>query len=230
MEGLLIEIGGFEIFIHQSIVIWLGVLLFVGVLLIYAGSKIKKADPTIAPKGIVLVFEEISNLCIAVIGGNLNKNTWKYLPFMGTMMICMVISNLMGLLGLQSPTSNLSVNLVLAFLVVALIHGTDIKLHGLKGKLDAWCQPMPMLLPLNVIGDLAFPVALTLRLFGNMLGGTIIITLMYMLVQSFMPFTSILFIATPFIHMYFDVFAAFMQTYIFFMLGSFFLAVSCEHE
>ena len=230
MEGILFTVGKTEIFLHQSIVVWLGVLLFVGILLAYAGSQIKKADPTVAPKGIVLVFEEIANLCKSVIGGNLNKNTWRYLPFMGTMMICMVISNLMGLLGLQSPTSNLSVNIVLALLVVALIHGTDIKLHGLKGKINAWCQPMPMLLPLNIIGDLAFPVALVLRLFGNMLGGTIILMLMYMMIESLMPFSSILFVATPFLHLYFDVFAAFMQTYIFFMLGSFFLSEACGDE
>lgn len=224
MEGLLVHVGGYQFLIHQSIIIWLGVLILVGVLLVWAGSKIKKADPTAEPKGVVLVFEIIGELAKGVIGNNLNERTWKYLPFMGTVMICMVLSNLMGLLGLQPPTSNLSVNATLALMMVFLIHGTDIKIHGIKGKLKSLAEPMAFLFPLNVIGDLAFPLSLTLRLFGNMLGGTIIVTLLYSMIKSLMPFSAIAFVATPFLHMYFDIFTAFMQTYIFFTLASFFLS------
>ncbi len=224
MEGLLVHVGGYQFLIHQSIIIWLGVLILVGVLLVWAGGKIKKADPTAEPKGVVLVFEIIGGLAKGVIGGNLNERTWKYLPFMGTVMICMVLSNLIGLLGLQPPTSNLSVNATLALMVVFLIHGTDIRAHGVKGKLKSLAEPMAFLFPLNVIGDLAFPLSLTLRLFGNMLGGTIIVTLLYSMIKSLMPFSAIAFAVTPFLHMYFDVFTAFMQTYIFFTLASFFLS------
>ena len=196
----------------------------VGILLVWAGSRIRKADPTTEPRGVVLVFEVLAGLAKGVIGGNLNEKTWKYLPFMGTVMLCMVISNLAGLLGLQPPTSNLSVNATLSLMMVFLIHGTDIKLHGVKGKLKAWCEPLPFLFPLNVIGDLAFPLSLTLRLFGNMLGGTIIVTLLYGMIESMMPYTVVAFAVTPILHMYFDVFTAFMQTYIFFTLASFFLS------
>ena len=106
----------------------------------------------------------------------------------------------------------------------------SIRLHGIIGKLKGWCEPMAFLFPLNVIGDLAFPVSLTLRLFGNMLGGTIIVTLLYMLVKAFMPFTALMYVVTPFLHMYFDIFTAFMQTYIFFTLASYFLGESCDRE
>ncbi|MGM9974421.1 MAG: F0F1 ATP synthase subunit A [Clostridiaceae bacterium] len=224
LEGILIHIGNCEFLIHQSIIIWLGILIIVGILLVWAGSRIKKADPTAEPKGVVLIFETLGDIAKGVIGGNLNEKTWKYLPFMGTVMFCMVISNLAGLLGLQPPTSNLSVNATLALMMVCLIHGTDIKLHGIKGKLKSWCDPLPILFPLNIIGDLAFPLSLTLRLFGNMLGGTIIITLLYSMIKALMPYTVVAFAVTPLLHMYFDVFTAFMQTYIFFTLASFFLS------
>ncbi|MDF9825719.1 F-type H+-transporting ATPase subunit a [Breznakia sp. PF5-3] len=224
INGLLITIGDFELVIHQSILIWLVICLFVTLLLVWAGSKIKKADPTKAPTGVVLVFEQVVNLCSMVVKGNLNEKTWKYLPFMGTIMIVMVISNLMGLLGLQPPTSNISVTITLTLMFIVLIHGSDIKLHGIKGKIKAWMEPMAGLFILNVIGDLATPISLTLRLFGNLLGGTIIISLLYFMIESLLPFSGVLFAVTPFLHMYFDIFTAFMQMYIFFTLTSFYLA------
>lgn len=224
LDGLLIQIGNFDLFIHQTILIWIAIGLFVTLLLVWAGAKIKKADPTQAPKGVVLVFEQFASICSTVIGGNLKGKTWKYLPFMGTVMLIMVLCNLIGLIGLQPPTSNLSVNMTLALMMFFLIHGMDIHLHGVVGKFKAWLEPIPLLFPLNIIGDLAFPVSLTLRLFGNMLGGTIIVALLYMMIKAFLPYSAIFFAVTPFLHMYFDIFTAFMQTYIFFMLASFFLS------
>ena len=224
MEGILITIGEYSFLIHQSILIWFGVLIFVGILLTWGGKKIRMADPIKEPEGAVLVFENLGNIIKGVIGGNLNERTWRYLPFYGTIMICMAISCLMGLIGLQPPTSNLTLNLTLALIMVILIHGTDIRLHGIKGKLKSLAEPIPLLFPLNVIGDLALPVSLTLRLFGNLLGGTIIIALLYNMIKAIMPYGILAFAVTPFLHLYFDVFTAFMQTYIFFMLTSFFLS------
>ncbi len=230
IDGILIHLGEFDIFVHQTIIYWIILCLIVGVLLIWAGKKIKAADPTKAPTGTVLVFEQFVNIAAGVIGGNLKSKTWKYLPFMGTVMLIMAISNLMGLLGLQPPTSNLSVNATLAIIVFVLIHASDISQHGIKGKINAWMQPIAFLFPLNVIGDLAFPLSLTLRLFGNMLGGTIIVALLYMLINSILPYSVVLFAVTPLLHMYFDIFTALMQTYIFFMLASFFLSEAIDLE
>lgn len=227
-DGVLIQIGDFNWFIHQTIFIWLGIGILVSGLLIWGGKKIKNADPSQAPHGAVLIFEILGGLAKNVIGNNLHSKAWRYLPFMGTVMFMMVISNLMGLIGLQSPTSNLSVNVTLVLCMVVLIHGTDIKLHGLKGKFKGWCEPIAALLPLNIIGDIAFPISLCLRLFGNMLGGTIIVMLLYTFIRAIMPFGVLAYAVTPFLHMYFDIFTAFMQTYIFFTLASFFLAEGAD--
>ena len=230
INQLLINVGGYTISLHQTIIIWLCVLIFVGAILIFAGKQFKNADPSKPPTRTMVVFEQLYDLCVAVIGGNLHSKTAKYIPLMGTLMIVMVICNLLGLVGLQPPTSNVSVNLTLALLVFFIIHGTNIKDFGLKGKLKAWCEPMAFLFPLNVIGDLALPVSLTFRLFGNMLGGSILVSMLYMLIKSFLPYTTVMFIATPFLHMYFDIFTAFIQTYIFFTLASFFLSEGIKLE
>ncbi|MFV0380992.1 MAG: F0F1 ATP synthase subunit A [Breznakia sp.] len=222
-DGLLIQIGDFEFFVHQSIVIWFAICIITGVVLAIAGQKFKKADPSIAPKGVLLIFEIIVGLCYGVIHGNLHAKTWKYLPSMGTVMILMVLSNMMGLFGLQPPTSNISLTITLVFMFIGLVHITELKRVGVRGKLKEWCEPIPLLMPLNIVGDIALPISLSLRLFGNMLGGTIIIALLYLMISSLLPYSGIMLAITPFLHMYFDIFVAFIQTYIFFMLTSYFL-------
>ena len=228
MEGLLITVGDKQFFVHQSIVIWLVLCLIITITLTWAGSKIKKADPSEAPTGAVLVFEILAKAAISTIGGNLKGLTWKHLPLFGTLMLAIVLSNLMGLFGLQVPTSNLSVTGTLGMLMIVLIHGTDIKLHGIVGKIKGMFEPMAFLFPLNVAGDLALPLSLSLRLFGNMLGGSIITGLLYVLIKALLPYSIISFIVTPFLHMYFDVFSALMQTFIFFTIASFFLSESSD--
>lgn len=80
-----------------------------------------------------------------------------------------------------------------------------------------------LLTPLNVIGELALPISLTMRLFGNILAGYIISMLVYTLIKMLMPVGLLGLLVTPFLHMYFDIFSGVIQTYIFFTLSSFFL-------
>lgn len=82
---------------------------------------------------------------------------------------------------------------------------------------------MFLLTPLNVIGELALPISLTMRLFGNILAGYIISMLVYTLIKMLMPVGLLGLLVTPFLHMYFDIFSGVIQTYIFFTLSSFFL-------
>lgn len=233
-NGILVSIGGLEIQIHISIVVWLAICAIMSVVLIVVGNKFKKADPHQAPTGIVLIFEQIVGLITFIVENSLNRNTRKYLWFYGTCMMLMLISNLISLIGLQSPTSNLSVNVTLAVMCFVIIQGTDLKINGLINKLKGWCEPIWVLFPLNMLGDFTLPLSLSLRLFGNLLGGTIIMTLVYSLfsvLNSFLTGLGLsLFIVTPFLHMYFDIFSGFIQTYIFFTLATFFLGQVLPEE
>ena len=134
----------------------------------------------------------------------------------------MAPSNLLGLIGLQPPTSNLSVNVTLAVMMFVLVQYTGLKEKGIKGRIAELCDPFLLFMPLNVLGDLALPVSLSLRLFGNMLAGTIIVGMVYGLMESLLPFSIIGYSLTPFFHAYFDIFSGLIQTYIFFTLASFF--------
>ena len=228
MDGILIHVGTNEIFLHQSIVVWLGVCTFVAIFLIVLGQAFRKGDPTKTPTGVLLLADVLVNTAIGICGDNFKSKTWHYLPFYGTLMLCMVCSNLAGLLGVQAPTSNLSVCATLALICILTMHFTDIRLHGIVAKFKGWCEPFALLFPINVVGDLALPLSLTMRLFGNMLAGTIIFLMVYLLMKNLWPFSVLGFVVTPFLHAYFDVFSGCMQTYIFFTLTTYFMGESSD--
>lgn len=225
-----INIAGFHVYIHESIVNWLLLCVLFSIFFIIAGKKIKKADPTLAPKGFLLFCESIAGLGKGIISDNLQDRTRYYLPFFGTLIFMMAPSNLLGLLGLQPPTSNLSVNITLAIMMFVLIHYTSIKENGIIAKFKGWCEPFFLFLPMNILGDLALPISLSLRLFGNMLAGSIIVGMVYSLLKGFMPFGIVGLAITPVLHAYFDIFSGLIQTYIFFTIASFFLSDSMASD
>lgn len=233
-NGIVLSIGDLDIQFHISVIVWLVICLLVGIIMVYFGKKFEKADASVAPKGSLLVVEAAIRLVMWIVENSLGKHTRKYLPLYGTLIILMLISNLSGLLGFQPPTSNLSVNFTIAVAMFLIIQGNAIRVKGLKNRLKELTEPIWFLTPLNVIGDAVLPLSLSLRLFGNMLAGIIISTLVYslfgLLNSVFMGLGISLFVFTPFVHMYFDIFSGCIQTYIFFTLSTYFLGQTYPEE
>ena len=214
VSAIIIHIGKFSLQIQQSILVWLGICVFFAFFFYFAGKKIEAQDPSKSSKGIVYICEEMYNLVLYVIQDNLRETTKKYIPLFGTLIV---------MIGLQNPTSNVSFNATLAVTMWLMIQGNGIKKGGLLARMKELTEPMFLLTPLNVIGELALPISLTMRLFGNILAGYIISMLVYTLIKMLMPVGLLGLLVTPFLHMYFDIFSGVIQTYIFFTLSSFFL-------
>lgn len=227
---LLITIGSFQLEIPESILVWFCICIAGAIFFYIAGRKLDQADPEKKPTGIVYISEEIYNLVMYTVKGNLREKTPKYLPIFGTVMLLMVVANMVGLLGVQNPTSNISFNATLALTVWCMIQFNGIKKAGALARFKELCEPMPLLLPLNIIGELALPLSLTMRLFGNILAGAIITLLLYTLIKAIAPWGYLGLTLTPFIHMYFDIFSGVIQTYIFFTLASYFLGQQVSEE
>lgn len=230
IDGIILTWKGVTLELPQSVLNWLGLCLIFAIFCIVTGKYFDRADEKKAPKGIVFLGEQVYNLAMGIIGDNLRHKARKYLAFFGTLIVLMAASNLLGLIGLQSPTSNVSVNATLALMMFFLIQGNGIRKGGLKARLKELTEPMWLLTPLNVIGEFALPISLTMRLFGNILAGSIITLLMYTLLKMVMPFGVIGYVVTPFLHSYFDIFSGLIQTYIFFTLASFFLSEQVVEE
>lgn len=230
-DGIILTINGYDLELQQSVINWLILCALFAFLFIWAGKKFETADVRKAPSGILLVTEMIVDVCKNILGDNLQENTRRFLPFLGTLIMLMSVSNLLGLLGLQPPTSNVSVNIALAVMMFLMIQYNAIKKAGFKARIKELAEPLWVMTPLNIIGEFALPMSLSMRLFGNILAGSIIMMLVYTVFKLFLPFTVLMYIITPFLHMYFDIFSGFLQTYIFFTLSSFFLSEQvCETE
>ena len=133
-----------------------------------------------------------------------------------------LFSNLSGLIGLRAPTADLTVTAgfgITSFLLIQIFAFKAKKAKYFKGFLE----PVPFFLPINLIGEFATPISLSFRLFGNVLGGTIIMGLIYELFPWFLK------IGIPsFLHIYFDLFAGALQAYIFLVLSMTFLKNATE--
>lgn len=166
-----------------------------------------------------VIVDTIYNLTETTMG-NKFKN---FAPYIGTILLLVGVSNISGLLGLRPPTSDLNTTLGLALMTFVMIHVTGIKHKGVGGYLKGFLEPMPFLLPINLMGEIATPISLSFRLFGNILGGLIIMTLVYQALGwfSMIPVPAIL-------HMYFDLFAGLLQSFIFAMLTMVFISLASD--
>ncbi|MGL4362115.1 MAG: F0F1 ATP synthase subunit A [Cellulosilyticaceae bacterium] len=142
--------------------------------------------------------------------------------FYGPMFLFILLSNLTGLIGLRPPTADIATTFALSLTTFFMIHGYGVRAKGGK-YFKGFLEPIPLLLPLNIIGELANPISLSFRLFGNILGGTIIMGLYYNMMPWFMK------IGIPSVlHSYFDIFAGALQTLIFVMLSMTFVSSAME--
>ena len=187
---------------------------------IYAGKKVKAADPTARPKGVVLVVETgvsaIYNYMKSIMPKKFEKN---YYPYFAMLFLWLIVANLSGLIGFEAPTSNFSITPALTIITFVLIQYNAIKKQGLLNFI--WGKIMPPTELLSMISPL---ISLSMRLFGNILSGSILMYLVYSLtgwLSSFIiDFNFLGPIVAPILHAYFDIFAGCIQTLVFVALSS----------
>lgn len=205
---------GHEVWITTTHVSLLFVMLILIVFSVAAGQAIKKGAEV--PGNFQNVVELIVEKLDGMVDGTMGKNAVKYRNYVGTIFIFILFSNIAGLLGLRSPTADYGVTFPLGVITFALIRYNQFKYHKPKEIWADMCSPLPPWLPIwfpiNVISELAVPISLSLRLFANVLSGTIMMTLVYGLLKWFAT------IWPAALHVYFDLFSGAIQTYVFCML------------
>lgn len=176
--------------------------------------------------------------------GNMGEKFRYFIPFVAALFATSVLSNLISLTGLRSPTADLSVEAAWAVVVFILITREKIKTGGLGGYMKGFTQPIPVLTPFNVLSELATPISMACRHFGNILSGVVINALLYgaLTVASAALFGLIpgavgdLLSQIPFLtvgipavlSVYFDWFSGVMQAFIFCMLTTMYIANASE--
>lgn len=110
---------------------------------------------------------------------NMGVNFAYYGPFVAALFGASLCSSLLSLLGLFPPTSDLSTTGAWALMVFALITYTKIKTGGVGGYLKGFTEPIPVLTPFNILSELATPISMAFRHFGNVVSGSVISALVY---------------------------------------------------
>ncbi len=168
----------------------------------------------------------------------------KLIPFVSALFATSVISNLISLVGLRSPTADLSTEAAWAVVVFIMITSTKIKANGVGGYLKGFTTPIAVMTPFNILSELATPVSMACRHFGNILSGVVIDGLIYWAlglasaalfglipgaVGNFLSKVPILGFGIPAITgVYFDWFSGCMQAFIFCMLTVMYIANAAE--
>jgi len=246
------HILGLEYLINPATMAFLGLLL---VCLLWTLARSRKMVPTGAQNFSEMVLEWLEELATPLMG----RHTDSFLPLLNFLFLYIFFCNLLGLIpGLMSPTSRLDVNVTLALTVFLLTHLWGVKEKGLKGYLAHFLPPpipasgplfmrllmkaiglfMLILMPLiHVVGELAKPLSLTMRLFGNIMAKEKLLAVLVLLVVVFWPispFTKGLAVV-PFVLraliVVLGIFVSFVQALVFTLLAMMYIGGAVqEHE
>ena len=161
--------------ITQTLVVsWL-VMAIITVACVVLGSGLKVTN--ISRKQ--AVAETIYGALINFVHGNMGTGFDRYIPLVGAIFATSVVSNLISLLGIWSPTADLMTELGWALVVFVLITYHKIRSSGIGGYLKSYLDPIFVMAPINVISELFTPISMACRHFGNILSGTVISALIY---------------------------------------------------
>ncbi len=204
------QLFGQEFWITTTHICMLIVLLVIISFCIAANRVMKHAS--LVPDGFQNVVELIVEKLDGMVEGVMGRNAARFANYIGTIFIFIFLSNISGLFGLRPPTADYGVTFPLGVMTFAIIHFNKFKHQKVKGVMKGLCEPWVFWAPINIIGDLAVPVSLSLRLFANVLSGTVMMALVYALLSR------IAIIWPAALHVYFDLFSGAIQTYVFCML------------
>lgn len=198
---------------------WLVMLIILGLCLFLTHNlqKIPTGKQALAEKGVVM----LNNLVDSTMG----EGCRHYAPFVAAILLSSLFGSLISVIGLRPTTADLNTTLGWALIVCFLIHYSNIKFHGLKAYLRGYTEPIIIMAPLNLLSEIATPISMSFRHFGNMAGGLVITTLLLSglaafsnAILGFLP-VPLLQIGIPgVLSLYFDLFTAAMQAFIFSML------------
>jgi F-type H+-transporting ATPase subunit a len=170
------------------------------------------AEPEMAPgQNFLEAIVEMVGDQIKEIG---QQEAGRYLPFVGTLFIFIAFANLLAIVpGYQPPTGSLSTTAALAICVFVAVPLYGVSRLGFVEYLKQYLRPNPIMLPFNIIGELSRTLALAVRLFGNVMSGTMIAAVLISIVPLFVPIVmQLLGLITGFIQAY--IFAVLAMVYI----------------
>ncbi len=215
------EMFGMTWNLTESVIVqWIVMLIILAICLILGTGL--KVVPTTRRQALA---EYLVNFVNNMVDSSMGEKYRAYRSYIGILIIYVVLCNLISLVGLRAPTADVSVTATLAIITFFMTQYNRAKTGGVKGYFKAFIDPLPFMLPSNIIGEVSNPVSMALRLFGNMVAGMVIGGLIYFALGNVMPPVVIPAVAS----LYFDIFSGVIQAYIFTMLTMSYISnAECE--
>lgn len=213
---------GQTVYITTSHVCMLIIIITIMIFALVARKKIMHAQEV--PTGLQNVVEFAVETLQGFVDSSMGQHGKKYMNYVGTLFLFILLSNISGLFGLRPPTADYGTTFSLALITFVMIQYNNIKYNKL-GAITGLFQPIWFLFPINLIGEIATPVSMSLRLFGNVMAGTVMMALYYGLLPIFAK------IGIPAaLHVYFDLFSGAIQAYVFAMLTMVFITQKIDGD
>ncbi len=198
---------------HTLIMTWV----VIGVTLLFAWLATRSRKMVPGPWQIIaeLLVDWFKELVRDALGDAYEE---RYFPLICALFIFLLLCNWIGIVpGLEEPTKDLNTTLGLGIMGFIIAHGTAIKVKGLKHYIKEYFEPMFFLAPLNVVGEIAKVISISFRLFGNIMGGSIIIVVVSYLIWGLL--------LPPFLYGFFGLFVGTVQAFVFTMLTLVYISV-----
>lgn len=236
MQAVLTEEKSVDFFIHEllpynffgqtvyittthvcELIIIIGIVVFA----LVARHKIMHAEEV--PRGLQNVVELLVETLQKYVYSSMGTHgTKSYVNYIGTIILLIFLCNTSGLIGLRPPTADFGTTFCLAIISVIMIQYNNIKWNK-WGAFTSLFDPIPIFFPINLVSEVSTVVSLSLRLYGNIMAGTVMIALWYALMPIFTQ------IGIPaFLHAYLDMFSGAIQAYVFTMLTMVFITNKIE--
>ncbi len=188
-----------------------------------------------------IIAEELVKMLNGFVKGTMGEKHLKFAPYIGTLFIMSMAGSISSLFGVRPYTADLSVTLGWALVTFVMVQYFKIRTNGFIGYIKGFFDPVPFMLPMNVIGEIANPISMSFRHFGNIAAGMVITSLLYgalaslsavilqFIPNAFLSSIPVFQLGLPAIlSVYFDLFSSFLQAYIITMLTMVFVASANE--
>ena len=208
-------------FAETTVVMWAIIAIILLLALIFRLFIFPKFDPD-RPKGLQNILELSVEAMDNFTKGILGEYSKQLAPYMYSLAFFMVLSAFSELFGFRPPTSDLVVTFAMGIITFALINYFGLKKKGVFGRIKSFASPTPVIFPFKIISDISAPVSLACRLFGNMIGGVIVMDLLKSVLGGYgagLPAVA---------GLYFHLFHPLVQIYIFMILSLTFINEAVE--
>ncbi len=237
-EFITLYIGDFQLpLVTQTTITLIISTVLLIVLAFVATKKIAKR-----PGGLQVVVEKLVGMLYGLVGDTMGKHNLRFAPYIGTLFLSSLVGTVLGMTGiLRSSTADLSVTLAWAIVTSVMVWYNNIKESGFLGWLKGFTEPVWVMTPMNVVSEIAQPVSMAFRHFGNMAGGSVLTSLIYgalaaasSLLFGWLPevvaeaMPPILQAGIPAVlSIYFDLFSGFVQAFVFCLLTMVYVGTAC---